>query len=301
MRSLGLSVIIISGIAIYQKIVGQGMVSLEAWPNQLVKRATSIFPDPNFLGLYLGPLIVLAIGQLIRQFKNVSKFRYLLIIYWFLISLVSILAVIFARCEGSLVGVIAGLIFIGIIWRSSRRWVVVGLAILVIFILTIAPIRSFIFQKATLQDLSGQVRLRVWLETTTMLKEHPFLGAGLTGYRLVMEKYHQPIFSKELPLNLEIQPYPHNIFLAVWAELGLPGLLVFFLIIIQFFRQGSKKFSFFSLLIMGVMVCILVHGLVDTPYFKNDLSVIFWLFIGMMLLEKRRGAGVVERAALEKR
>jgi len=33
------------------------------------------------------------------------------------------------------------------------------------------------------------------------------------------------------------------------------------------------------------MIVLLVHGLVDTPYFKNDLSVLFWLIIGLGIAE----------------
>ena len=35
------------------------------------------------------------------------------------------------------------------------------------------------------------------------------------------------------------------------------------------------------------MVVLLVHGLVDTPYFKNDLSVLFWLIIGLGIIEDK--------------
>jgi hypothetical protein len=32
---------------------------------------------------------------------------------------------------------------------------------------------------------------------------------------------------------------------------------------------------------------ILVHGLVDTTYWKNDLAVMFWIIIGMMAIIKK--------------
>jgi hypothetical protein len=30
---------------------------------------------------------------------------------------------------------------------------------------------------------------------------------------------------------------------------------------------------------LAAMTAILVHGLVDTPYFKNDLAMMFWLIL----------------------
>jgi uncharacterized ion transporter superfamily protein YfcC len=38
--------------------------------------------------------------------------------------------------------------------------------------------------------------------------------------------------------------------------------------------------------LMGAMVVIVVHGLVDVPYFKNDLAVLFWVMIGIMGIMK---------------
>jgi hypothetical protein len=43
---------------------------------------------------------------------------------------------------------------------------------------------------------------------------------------------------------------------------------------------GNWKFVVLGL--MGAMTVIVVHGLVDVPYFKNDLAVLFWAIIAMM-------------------
>ncbi len=37
---------------------------------------------------------------------------------------------------------------------------------------------------------------------------------------------------------------------------------------------------------MAAMVVIVIHGLVDTPYFKNDLAILFWLIIGLLITLK---------------
>jgi len=34
------------------------------------------------------------------------------------------------------------------------------------------------------------------------------------------------------------------------------------------------------------MICLLIHGFFDVPYFKNDLSVFFWLLIGLLVVSK---------------
>jgi putative inorganic carbon (HCO3(-)) transporter len=281
--ALGFSALYLSITAIRQKIIGVGYSSLEAWPDVKIVRATGLFVHPNFLGLYLGPLVVLGLGQIITSFKKHLLFT----LYCLLFTVLSLLAIVFARSEGALLGIIVGAIFLGLLCRPTRKWTLVGLVILIILISTIVPLRSFVIEKITLQDFSGQIRLNTWRETFQMLKVRPFFGAGLAGYQTIMEKYHQFFFSKELPITLEIHPYPHNIFLSIWSELGLLGLLVFLWILIKFFKQGFKlKIGNWKLkiAIMASMVAIIVHGLVDTPYFKNDLSVLFWLIVGMSIL-----------------
>ncbi|TSC53324.1 MAG: hypothetical protein LiPW39_336 [Parcubacteria group bacterium LiPW_39] len=39
---------------------------------------------------------------------------------------------------------------------------------------------------------------------------------------------------------------------------------------------------------MAVMVYILVHGLLDTTYWKNDLALIFWAIIALSYRAARR-------------
>jgi O-antigen ligase len=120
----------------------------------------------------------------------------------------------------------------------------------------------------------------MWGETWQMLKDHWFLGAGLTGYQTALVPYHQAKY-------LEIFLYPHNFVLNFWVELGLLGLLTFLYIIGKFFYLGFKiQDSRFKKLLantlIAVMVVILVHGLVDVPYFKNDLAVMWWVWVGLM-------------------
>jgi len=113
---------------------------------------------------------------------------------------------------------------------------------------------------------------------------------------------------------LEIFLYPHNILLNFWSEIGLAGVLLFIWIILKYFglgistlviaapepqsrnmnetkiwipgqaRNDRKEWKFFNIGLICAMVVILVHGLVDVPYFKNDLAVMFWLYVAMMSL-----------------
>ena len=132
-------------------------------------------------------------------------------------------------------------------------------------------------------------------------------------------KNNDPDFHKKIAFNadyrkkvwqpLEVYLYPHNIFLNFWSELGLAGMLLFIWIFIKFYYLGFKILignchrlggvplrrekleignlqtitgRYFVLGLLGAMTVIIIHGLVDVPYFKNDLAVMFWVLVAML-------------------
>jgi O-antigen ligase len=117
----------------------------------------------------------------------------------------------------------------------------------------------------------------MWGETWQMLKDRPILGAGLAGYQQVVEPYHDKEY-------IEIYLYPHNVILNFWSEVGILGLLAFLGIVIWFYNKGFKIRDNLSAMLMAGMLVILVHGLVDVPYFKNDLAILFWILVGGMAI-----------------
>ena len=143
-----------------------------------------------------------------------------------------------------------------------------------------------------------------------MLKDSRLLiGAGLANFQTAIKPYHtegifikdfsDPDFQRKLVFNepyrtahwqpLEIYLYPHNLVLNFWSEIGLAGLLLFIWIIGKYFWLGARNWKtqenrYIVIGFIGAMVAIIAHGLVDAPYFKNDLAVIFWLLIAMMSL-----------------
>jgi hypothetical protein len=41
---------------------------------------------------------------------------------------------------------------------------------------------------------------------------------------------------------------------------------------------------------MSFMIALVVYGFFDTPYFKNDLAVIFWVLAGLLVVVPRVAA-----------
>jgi len=310
----------ISAFAIYQKFTGW-LIPNEFWAAEATRRVTSFFGYPNAIGLYLGPIIILYVGQLLNRLKFLndktppsvipakamptgrqagiqptrnnlsiivdSRFRgndNWLVIFNCLVIIASLLSVIFAVSEGALIGIFTGLIFLGLFFNCrSRAITLAGLITLAIFIWLTPNFSQPLWQELTFQGTSGKIRTEMWSETWLMLKDHFAFGAGLAGYQQTFDPYHQA-------RHIEVYLYPHNIFLNFWSELGLAGLLLFGYLFYNFFRQSwrlLKNEKVWALTLMAIMVTIIIHGLVDAPYFKNDLAVMFWLWLGMMEVLKK--------------
>jgi len=282
---LGLSVsaFYVSAVAVGQKFFG--------WPNPFLEnpsRTASIFPQPNMLGLYLGPIIILCFGQLISNFKfsisnKISNFKFQIskIIYWTLIIILSFSAIIFAQSMGAIVGIVGGMAMFMLLWNKKTRLALIILTLLLATCYLLLPNNNLFLaakNKLLFGAWSGIVRLQIWKESWAMLKDNWLWGAGLSGYAEKILPYHA---SREW---MDVFQYPHNIIFNFWSELGILGLAAFLWLLERFGKlcyHLLKREKLFAATAMAAMITLIIHGLVDVPYFKNDLSILFWIIYAM--------------------
>ena len=127
-------------------------------------------------------------------------------------------------------------------------------------------------------------RLVIWQSAWEITKDHSLIGIGPGMFQEYYLDY-QPRFKPYLEWAV---PQPHNVFLAFWLQTGLIGLIGLIWLLIVFFRNCIKylkvsdsKIKILNFILLSVMAYILIHGLIDTTYWKNDLSVMFWLITAL--------------------
>jgi O-antigen ligase len=120
----------------------------------------------------------------------------------------------------------------------------------------------------------------IWQSAEKVLENSWVWGIGAGNFQ---EKYleYQKYFAPYLEWAV---PHPHNLYLALWLYGGIFGLvgflaLVFFWFSALFRSQKNPSLRFIGL---GIMLYVLLHGLVDTTYLKNDLAVLFWLLFALI-------------------
>jgi len=269
--------LIISGLAtsllsIFQHFTGW-MVPWEFWENRNTYRVTGWYGYPNAVGLFLAPLVPLAI-HFVKQNKNKL---------YFFTSIIfipcAILAIFFAKSTGGLIGVLSGITLLLIFWKKTRKYILIFgvLSLLVLIFMPNNPVRD----ELLMQDNSGQMRIAMWGETIEFLTNHPINGAGLASYKTLIYPYRVDKW-------IEVFHHPHNIFLTMWVNLGLLGLIGFVWILVWYFRIGFQNLQATSYRLtpnlLASMTAIIITGLVDSPYIKNDLALIFWLLPALMII-----------------
>lgn len=258
--------LVTSILAVYQHFTGW-LVPYSFWANRNTYRVTGWYGFPNAVGIFLAMIIPLAF-YLIKE-----KYRWLPILY----IITALLGIIFAKSTGPLIGLAAGL---GVYLLLNKKTRLPALAIGVIGLIgfVLIPTNNPIKKEVLAQDYSGQLRRDIWSETITYLKIHSIRGAGLASY----EEEIMPFRHNK---KIEVFHHPHNIFLTMWVNTGIVGLIGFFGILGWFFTTRVKGSLKITLII--TMVVWLVIGLVDSPYIKNDWAMMFWLLPALVIINQK--------------
>jgi len=175
-------------------------------------------------------------------------------------------------------------VVVGLALSHRRRLPLLGAAAAVaVLLFLLPPIRQRVLIET--QNVYGNTvvsRLELWTATLNLLRERPLQGAGLAGFEERVAPFFHHVHTSASFVD------PHNLVLNFWVETGLLGLLAMAWIIFVGFRvswkgwrAGAEGWRPYQLGVLLALVGVLVHGLVDVPYFKNDLSLEFWTLLAI--------------------
>ena len=266
---LCLSTFSISTLAIWQKFTGT-LFPPSLIVEELGGRVTSFFTSPNAIGLYVAPVAPLMVYGI---FKTKDKKKYLALL------VLALLAILFSLSLGTWAALSVGL---GVMFFAlGYKKIVAGVVILAVVAAITLPVFS---DKLQIKNRSGNNRLVLWSYTVNYLFSSPrnfIFGAGLRQW---FEKVQKPVndFKKIEPLI-----YPHDIFLNFWSEIGLFGMISFcalYILALQKIFLNKRDDIFLFVTMLAVVLVVAVHGLVDVPYFKNDLAMLWWILFSIIFI-----------------
>ncbi len=248
--------------------------------NVAVRPPVVIYNTANAIALYLVPLIAVA-GAVVLHARD-RRLRLGALVF----AALAVASVLLSFSRGGYAALAA--VGIGLALSHRWRWRLVPAVLVVGAALTqVPPIEHRLIHELNPSDPANSfvMRLKLWQATLHMLAQHPVFGAGMSAFQDTIQPY-----VKGLLTDQQLVMYPHNIVLNFWTETGLLGLGAFVWLLVQAFRTSLRGWKIFSSsgtwrpLYLGVllaMVAVVVHGMVDVPYWKNDLSLEFWTLLAV--------------------
>lgn len=274
---------VVAGISLIQFMRGEAIITAEGG----ARRLAGIYGSPNNLGLFLGRCIPIALAFTVSTGMDARR---RIISAGMLIAM--ILAVILSQSVGALlIGVpISAVVVLMLALRKKAIPILAMLA--VIFIIgMVAALQSPRF--ARLLDLNQGTnfyRIRVWESAINAIQDHPITGLGLDQFLYAYRgRYILPDAWEEPNLS-----HPHNFLLDSWIRLGIGGVIV--LMVTQYFfwkqaisnlrsalgRAAPLRIALY-IAVIGAMVNIMTHGLVDNSMYVLDLAYVYMLLFAVTI------------------
>ncbi|MFA6307523.1 MAG: O-antigen ligase family protein [Patescibacteria group bacterium] len=257
--------------SMYQNFTNWNYIGAYNFPN--VKRLTGPFSYPNALSLLTAPLTAFFAGLWLYSKQKIQNWHYAVL------AIFGLALAIMTVSQGAIVAIGLSIFLALILAKKIRK---IGIAIIMIGLLGILLILPNIDfnPKLNLQSSSLDIRFNQWQETSDLLVDNFLTGTGIGVYQKALAQYHQTDW-------LEIYLYPHNIFLNFWTELGILGLIVFIALmiyIVYLLKDTFKAKNDLAWPLAMMWFTWFVHGLVDVPYFKNDLALLFFIMLAFTFL-----------------
>ena len=246
---------------------------------ELAERAIGTSVDPNSFGgllLLIGSLIA---PQLVTRQPLLPRW----VIGGAMGLVIGALVLTFSR--GAMVGLAAGLAFVAVIrYRRLIPYMLVLSALFLLLPIAQEYIARFIagFQGT---DLATQMRFGEYTDALRLIGRYPVFGVGFAG-------------SPDIDVYLGVA----NVYLTIGQQMGLLGLLTFFVVMGTLFGYALANRSFFAnhprrdALWLGLHAAVaggLVSGIFDHYLFNTEFHhavTIFWLLVAMAVASTRLGA-----------
>ncbi|NET33988.1 MAG: O-antigen ligase family protein [Cyanothece sp. SIO1E1] len=252
-------------------------------------RANSVFGHPNvlanflvlILGFELGLILKSSLQQPSRQTLGVRNETQKPLIsrnaFLYLTLFLNLVGLFCSASRNGFLIAISELIIFGLFARKSR-------IVLYTFVSGLAIILGTLFlfgvggRQISITDLVSDPRVETWQIAVELIQKRPLTGWGLGNYKLM-----HPLLSSD---PLTYIAHPHNLWLLLAAETGIPILVALTTVIGFICYRGVKSFLLTprNQLDRGIMLsCLLAFwscttfSLADVTFYDARLNAINWL------------------------
>lgn len=246
-------------------------------------RLHGIYDVPASLALFLVPISLLALWQ--------KKWIY------YSAAAVMWVAIVATQSIGAAVSLAAAMSIGALLYGDARQKKIYLVTTVFIFIIAFGYLQrsgriTYFLQPSQKQATSWAVRQLLWSISLDLISENPMRGVGLGRFEAAyQQKLHQRFIyaqthGMQLPLPEFVFRDPHNWLLSMWLNTGLLGAVSFTLLQVVAVSRGLIRAKAGGRAYQGLtaaLISLLLFGLVDTIYWKNDLAVLQWTLSSVLI------------------
>lgn len=250
--------------------------------------------NPNLFGGYLVATLPCLFGSSVLCLLNK---KYKTFTLFLIFSLITSASLILSGCRGAYVAFLVIMIcffaFLAkLIWRNGRelfkKIYLSVLGVLVAFstcvVLFVSSVRTRVFSIFAMRnDSSTSFRFNVYQSAIQMAKDNWLLGIGVgnQNFREIYGLYMRTGFDA-------LSSY--SVFLEIAVESGIFALLAFLAFLgtliyktIKFILRGENlQLLVFAAIALTSILAVMVHGFVDTIFFRPQVQFIFWTMVAFI-------------------
>ncbi len=225
--------------------------------------------SPNYLSLYLAPVAVLTMIRALDSKKEKT-------VPYLISSLIFCLAIYLTGSRGGMLAIIVALVFylIGRMPIGVKKLNVLRAVAAIILLIGGYALFKPDFGSMGRVGNSSNIRVYIWQTTLEIIQKNPVFGVGLDNYqnyfsKLTWDRINYPEYIAPQALTA------HDLYLHLLA-VGGPFLLASFIVLLLFsrFYRAPNQLKY-------AVLAILIYALIDTPFFRNDLALVFWLILAL--------------------
>lgn len=139
-------------------------------------------------------------------------------------------------------------------------------------------------------DASNLERINRWQAAIRLYEERPIVGWGPGTYQFVYAPFQRSKEKTIISTNLGDMGNAHSEYLGPLSEMGLPGMLIVFLLLIYVMYTGVKvynhsrgEYRYLAMIAILGLVTYYAHGVLNNFLDTDKLSVPFWGFIAIIV------------------
>ena len=289
--------LLVSTYGVHQEIIGVEQLATWNDPDSPLANDTRVYSylgNPNLLGGYLLSAIALSIAAVFIWRSWLQKAL--------AVTMVGInsACLYFTDSRGAwlaMAAMIAVLLLLLYYWWQEalpRFWQIWLLPLvfgslggfLIVAIISVEPLRLRFFSIfAGREDDSNNFRINVWEAVFKMIRDYPLTGIG-PGHDAFNQVYPRYMNSRYPALSA------YSIFLEHLVEMGYLGLGCFLWLIVVTFNYGISQINrlrtlkdrrgLWVLAATAAIAGMLVHGIVDTVWYRPQISILWWLMLAII-------------------